>query len=93
MNTYKNAKSIINASKMLVGCIKCNFIPTDPSQIDLDHINPESKYMTSSGRRLSISDMIVKRYSYPLIMTEFSKCQFLCKNCHIQKTQIERKNK
>jgi hypothetical protein len=93
MKTYKNAKQEIDSLKFTLGCTLCPLKPLYAEQIDLDHINPATKYKTSTGKRLSVSDMICARYSYSLIMIEAVKCQLLCKSCHTAKTIKERSAK
>lgn len=87
---YKNAKQEIDNLKFLYGCTSCEFMPEFAAQIDLDHIDPKTKYTTITGKRLSVSDMIVARYSYELISLEVAKCQLLCKNCHLAKSNNDR---
>ena len=93
IKTYKDAKLEIDLLKYKLGCTVCEYKPLFASQIDLDHINPATKYKTSTGKKLSVSDMICARYSYTLIMIEAIKCQLLCKNCHLAKTQNDRTKK
>ena len=91
--TYKDAKKEIDLLKYKLGCTVCEYKPLFASQIDLDHINPATKYQTNTGKKLSVSDLICAQYSYTLIMHETVKCQLLCKNCHLAKTLSDRKNK
>ena len=65
-------KAYMNSLK--TECVKCG--ATD--QLEFDHINPEAK-------RYKVSTM----YGFPTsaIDEEISKCQVLCKPCHIEKTR------
>jgi 5-methylcytosine-specific restriction endonuclease McrA len=62
------------------GCERCGFQAEDPCQLDLDHINPLSKRVSQSGKRIKPSSMM--SYSVEAILEELAKCRVLCKNCH-----------
>lgn len=61
-----------------------------PHLLDLDHLEPSTKYMTKGGKREEFSDM-VKRYAWATIVLEIAKCQVLCKMCHAEHTYQQRK--
>lgn len=62
------------------GCERCGFQAEDPCQLDLDHIDPLSKRVSQSGKRITPSSMM--GYSVESIVAELAKCRVLCRNCH-----------
>lgn len=76
------------AEKKANGCEDCGF-NAHPSALDLDHINPETKYVTKSGRRPSPGEMI--GYNPEIFALELSKCRVLCANCHKIHTFFQQK--
>ena len=52
-------------------CVGCG--ETDPVLLDFDH---------RDHKKLSISDMILGKYSWSSIMEEISKCEVRCVKCH-----------
>ena len=70
-------KRMSEAKNKLGGkCIKCNSI----ENLQLDHINPETKNFTVAHLWNS------KKGVFDL---EISKCQLLCKKCHEEKTLVD----
>ena len=70
-------KRMSEAKNKLGGkCIKCNSI----ENLQLDHINPETKNFTVAHLWNS------KKEVFDL---EISKCQLLCKKCHEEKTLVD----
>ena len=59
-------------------CVDCG--ETDPRVLDFDHIN---------NKKVNISTLLSKEYSWDSILEEASKCQIRCANCHRRKTSIE----
>ena len=73
---YANRRAIAIAE--LGGqCIKCGAT----SELHFDHINPLTKSM-SSYKMFKTSEEKMR--------AELSKCQLLCKDCHHQKSMLER---
>ena len=62
------------------GCERCGFQAEDPCQLELDHIDPLTKRVTQSGKRMDPSSMM--GYSVEAIIEELVKCRVLCSNCH-----------
>lgn len=59
-------------------CVDCG--ETDPRVLDFDHIN---------NKKVNISTLLRKEYSWDSILEEAAKCQVRCANCHRRKTSIE----
>ena len=78
----------IDILKMESYCEICNFKPISPSQLVYDHIDPTTKYLTNSNRRLGVSALIVRKYNKDVILTEIKKCRLLCANCHAHFTNV-----
>ena len=74
------ANKILLAEKKKNGCERCGFQAEDPCQLELDHIDPDTKHVTRTGRRQNPSSMIT--YSVELFSAELDKCRVLCSNCH-----------
>lgn len=59
---------------------KCAHCPeTDPVVMEFDHLD-------RSLKKISISEAVVRCFSWDRIKTEIDKCQILCANCHRRKT-------
>lgn len=60
--------------------------PVEPGNevaFDWDHLDPLTKYTTSGGRRLDVSQLIRDGYSWrQAVEPETRKCQLLCSCCH-----------
>jgi hypothetical protein len=51
-----------------------------PSALQLDHIDPDTKYRSKSGKLVNPSNLISR--SQATIDREFGLCRVLCANCH-----------
>ncbi len=59
---------------------KCAHCPeNDPIVMEFDHLD-------ASLKEISISEAIVRCFSWERIQAEIDKCQILCANCHRRKT-------
>ena len=58
-------------------CVMCG--ESDPVVLQFDHIDPSQKIC-------SVSKMINDCRSWEQINNEITKCQVLCANCHLRKT-------
>jgi hypothetical protein len=76
-NIEVNKKAL--AEKKANGCEDCGF-NAHPSALDLDHIDPNTKHVTKTGRRPSPGSMI--NYNPLVFALELAKCRVLCSNCH-----------
>lgn len=56
-------------------CAKCG----STENLELDHIDPKSK-----------ADHRIWTWSISRIEAEVAKCQWLCRNCHVEKSVLER---
>ena len=75
---YQKHKALLLAKKAN-GCEDCGF-NAHPAALDLDHIDPDTKRVTQSGRRPNPGSML--SYSTENFVAELAKCRVLCKNCH-----------
>lgn len=83
----------VNYLKARVGCqgLECPVSgDLPPYALDFDHIDPLSKYVTKSGTREHLSDM-VDRYAWRTLALEIAKCRVLCRICHAERTHLQRK--
>jgi hypothetical protein len=74
------------AEKKKNGCEDCGF-NAHPAALDLDHIDPRTKYVTKTGRRQNPGAMV--GYLPEIFALELSKCRVLCKNCHAIHTHMQ----
>ena len=65
----------INLFKTIMGCAKCGY-DKHPSALDIDHLDPSTKYTTSGGIREHFSDL-VWRYTFNTLIDELKKCRVL----------------
>lgn len=72
-------RKMLNKIKTDRGCETCGY-NANPVALQFDHIDTESKFVDSAGRRLSPGSMI--SYSQAAILSEVAKCRVLCANCH-----------
>ncbi len=73
----------VSAYKLGVGCEVCGFVPEHPCQLDLDHIDPDTKEYKGSHKAYDAG------WSWERIVLELRKCNVLCKNCHALRTYKE----
>ena len=83
-NLEINKKAL--AEKKAKGCEDCGF-NAHPTALDLDHIDPNTKHVTKTGRRPSPGSML--SYNPLTFLSELSKCRVLCKNCHAIHTHFQ----
>jgi hypothetical protein len=70
--------------KLDKGCECCGFKATHPCQLDLDHLDPNTKTYKGSHKSYDAG------WSWERVEREISLCQVLCKNCHALRTYEER---
>jgi fructose/tagatose bisphosphate aldolase len=75
--TDANKKLLL--AKKANGCEECGY-NKHPAALDLDHIDPDTKLVSATGRRVSPGSML--SYSTIMFQSELAKCRVLCKNCH-----------
>jgi len=81
MNKYMKARYKSRRDEAIVSLGgRCNVCGTS-SKLEFDHIDYKNK-------EFSISKIML--HSTKKLHTELSKCQLLCKPCHINKTRLER---
>jgi hypothetical protein len=73
----------VGSYKLSKGCECCGFKAKHPCQLDLDHIDPESKTYKGSHKSYDAG------WSWDRIEQELAKCKVLCKNCHALRTYEE----
>lgn len=79
-------RQITDLIKMSQGCAHCGY-SKHPAALTFDHVDPQTKYRTKSGKSVHLSDMIKgNRYAISTILTEIEKCRVLCFNCHMEVT-------
>lgn len=61
------------------GCETCGY-NANPHALQFDHIDPATKLVSSTGRRVTPGSML--GYSQAMILAEIAKCRVLCANCH-----------
>jgi hypothetical protein len=66
------------------GCEECGY-SRYPEALQLDHIDPETKYRTRSGKLLSPGEMLMM--AADVVWNELTKCRVLCSNCHAVHTK------
>ena len=77
-NSVDANKKLLLAKKAS-GCEECGY-NKHPAALQLDHIEPDSKMVSATGRRVSPGSMI--SYSQAKFQAELDKCRVLCANCH-----------
>lgn len=75
--TAENKKLLL--AKKANGCEECGY-NKHPAALHLDHINPDSKLVSATGKRVSPGTML--SYSRIVFQAELDKCRVLCANCH-----------
>lgn len=60
-----------------------------PFALQLDHIDPSTKYRAKSGKLVNPGNLISR--SQVIIDAEFAKCRILCANCHMVYTHTEQR--
>ncbi len=74
-----NNRRWLNAYKVKKGCCHCGY-NQHPTALQLDHIDPDTKYTTDKGVRLNPGQLV--RYSQAILFAEVKKCRVMCANCH-----------
>lgn len=91
MKKYVQAnRELLNYIKTSIGCQMCGY-NSNPLALQLDHIDPSTKFVNKNGRRLNPSDLVY--YSQATLMAEVKKCRVLCANCHSIYTHSEQRKK
>ena len=75
-------RTIVGRWKMLKGCSVCGFKGQHYCQLDLDHIDPDTKHHSLRGHSYEPA------WSFAKIKAELAKCVVICKNCHAEKTVL-----
>jgi hypothetical protein len=79
-------RKMMDSIKMRLGCSLCGY-NAHPRALQFDHIDPDTKYRTKSGKLVHPSDMV--GLSQSAILDEIAKCQVLCSNCHAIRSHEE----
>lgn len=82
-----NNRKMLDKIKTDLGCAECGY-NAHPRALQFDHIDPETKYRTKSGKLVHPSDMI--GLSNSTILAEIAKCRVLCANCHAIRSHEEK---
>ena len=92
---YELKRAYFNKRKMERGCemVKpdgtvCGY-NEHPFALQLDHIDPSTKYRSKSGKLVNPGNLISR--SQAIIDREFSLCRILCANCHMVYTYTEQR--
>ena len=72
-------RAMMNKIKTDKGCEMCGY-NANPVALQFDHIDPATKLVSATGRRVTPSSML--GYSQAMILSEIAKCRILCANCH-----------
>jgi hypothetical protein len=91
MKAYKKAnRELLNYIKTSMGCQICGY-NANPLALQLDHIDPSTKFVNGKGKRINPSDLV--SYSQATLLAEVKKCRVLCANCHSIYTHSEQRKK
>lgn len=95
MTMYELKREYYNKRKTERGCemVKpdgtvCGY-NEHPFALQLDHIDPSTKYRSKSGKLVNPGNLISR--SQAIIDAEFDKCRILCANCHMVYTHTEQR--
>ena len=82
--TSQDIRRKVDKIKLKAGCAICGY-NKHPAALSFDHINPENKYRSKSGKAVQVSDMVKGgRFKWETIVEEIKKCRVLCMNCHME---------
>lgn len=79
-------RKFMDTLKVRLGCAECGY-NAHPRALQFDHIDPDTKYRTKSGKLMHPSDMV--GLSQATIQAEVAKCRVLCANCHAIRSHEE----
>jgi hypothetical protein len=74
-----NNQAMMQKIKTDRGCESCGY-KANPAALQFDHLDPATKLISASGRRVTPASML--GYSQAMILAEIAKCRVLCANCH-----------
>lgn len=74
-NTRKTNRELLIKYLELNHCVDCK--EKDIRVLQFDHL---------SNKRAMVSDMVKNAYSWKTILEEISKCEVVCANCHVKRT-------
>ena len=81
----QNMRKLVNRWKCMRGCSECGF-KGHHFQLDLDHIDPNTKRNRGSGNHRAYEPS----WNKDRIKEELAKCVILCANCHRLKTYMNK---
>lgn len=73
----------VGAYKLAKGCEVCGFTAEHSCQLDLDHIDPNTKTYKGAHKAYDAG------WSWERVEKELAKCVVTCKNCHSLRTYKE----
>lgn len=79
----QQTRNKVSEYKLNKGCEGCGFEATHSCQLDLDHIDPETKTYKGAHKAYDAG------WSWDRVEQELAKCTVLCKNCHALRTHEE----
>jgi hypothetical protein len=79
----QDTRNKVSEYKLAKGCECCGFVAKHSSQLDLDHIDPETKTYKGAHKAYDAG------WSWSRVEQEIAKCTVLCKNCHALRTYEE----
>ena len=80
----QDTRNRVGLYKLEKGCEDCGFKAAHSCQLDLDHVDPETKTYKGAHKAFDAG------WSWSRIEAELTKCRVLCKNCHALRTYNER---
>lgn len=81
---YRQAnRDYVSQYKLSKGCEECGFKAVHSCQLDLDHIDPETKTYKGSHKAYDAG------WTREKVDAEIKKCRVLCKNCHALRSYQE----
>jgi|Wag4MinimDraft_6_1082665.scaffolds.fasta_scaffold17314_3 hypothetical protein len=77
-------RAFLDWYKTSKGCEECGY-NAFPEALQLDHLDPKTKYRTKNGKTLNPGEMIMMSQS--IFFAELKKCRVICANCHAVHTK------
>ncbi len=77
MSSRRRARRDVLEARAVGRCVGCGAT----GKLEFDHRDPSTKLFELSGANLD--------RPWAVIMTEFVKCQLLCRPCHVRKTALD----
>ena len=82
--TRLERRKFLDSYKLNKGCEECGY-KDYPEALQLDHLDPKTKYRTKNGKTLNPGEML--SMSQTVFFAELKKCRVICANCHAVHTK------